>query len=191
MFPIVAVVSSIPVFSIVIKYNLIENGFSNSVGIFWGVLFPWIVAFPLLYMPNVLAQFVNFTSLVFVSFTDFIVPFSLYVELQRRQQDSGREEVQRRISETMSSPAGDVKSDTYSLYEHLYANEDAEAGGDQEFAYHTALPDGCGKNSPDFKIRLSWALGTVLTVLSVVGFVLSIQQGSYAFNSQVCALVGN
>merc|ERR1712100_711775 len=56
--------------------------------------------------PNVLAQFVNFTSLVFVSFTDFIVPFSLYVELQRRQQDSGREEVQRRISETMSSPAG-------------------------------------------------------------------------------------
>ena len=33
-------------------------------------------------MPNILAQFVNFTSLLFVSFTDFIVPWALYIQLQ-------------------------------------------------------------------------------------------------------------
>ena len=63
-FPIVAVVSSIPVFSIVIKYNLVENGFSARLGFLWGVLFPWLAAFPLLYMPNILSQFINFTSLL-------------------------------------------------------------------------------------------------------------------------------
>ena len=56
LFPIVAVVSSIPVFSIVIKYNMIENGFSRKAAVLWGVVFPWVAAFPLLYMPNVLAQ---------------------------------------------------------------------------------------------------------------------------------------
>jgi len=189
MFPIVAVVSSIPVFSIVIKYNLVENGYTDSAGFFWGVLFPWLIAFPLLYMPNVLAQFVNFTSLIFVSFTDFIVPFSLYVELQHRQLESNRDDVKQRMSSTSGSlPASPVKQDSNSLYEHLYAGEEAAEG---EFAYHTALTDGCGKNSPDFKIYLSWSLGIILLVLSCVGFVLSIEQGSYAFNSQVCALVGN
>ena len=53
-------------------------------GFTWGVLFPWGAALPLLYMPDVLAQVVNFTSLVFVSFTDFIVPFALYFILQRQ-----------------------------------------------------------------------------------------------------------
>ena len=72
MFPIVAVVSSIPVFSIVIKYNVIENGFSHRTGFLWGVLFPWVAALPLLYQPNALNQFIGFSSLIFVSFTDFM-----------------------------------------------------------------------------------------------------------------------
>merc|ERR1711970_1003806 len=87
MFPVVAVISSIPVFSIVIKYNMIENNWSKSCSYLWGVIFPWVFAFPLLYMPDVLGQFVNFTSLVFVAFTDFIVPWALYIELQNRRDD--------------------------------------------------------------------------------------------------------
>lgn len=56
LFPIVSVVSSIPVFSIVIKYNLLENGFSQRFSFAWSVLFPWAVGLPLLYMPNIVAQ---------------------------------------------------------------------------------------------------------------------------------------
>jgi hypothetical protein len=82
LFPIVAIVSSIPVFSIVIKYNCIENGWTPRAAVLWGVVFPWIVAIPLLYQPNALNQFINFSSLFFVSFTDFIVPWALCVTCQ-------------------------------------------------------------------------------------------------------------
>merc|ERR1712100_502133 len=85
-FPPVCLVSSIPVFCIIIKYNLQENGFSTRAAFFWGVVFPWIAAFPLVHLPNVLAQVINFTSLVFVSFTSFIVPFVLYFKLQSKQE---------------------------------------------------------------------------------------------------------
>eukprot|EP00051_Salpingoeca_urceolata_P006736 m.89093 g.89093 ORF g.89093 m.89093 type:complete len:562 (+) comp14964_c0_seq2:148-1833(+) len=85
MFPIVAVLSSIPVFSIVIKYNCVENGFSHTFSFLWGVVFPWVVAFPLLYQPDALNQFITFSSLIFVSFTDFIVPWWLYIVLQRKE----------------------------------------------------------------------------------------------------------
>ena len=121
LFPIVAVMSSIPVFSIVIKYvaaapsvsgrgasateldvrlkksdlllvachvfryNCIENGWSKTAGVLWGVVFPWVVAIPLSWQPNALNNFINFSSLVFVSFTDFIVPWALYVSYFSRK----------------------------------------------------------------------------------------------------------
>ncbi|EDQ86967.1 uncharacterized protein MONBRDRAFT_27795 [Monosiga brevicollis MX1] len=84
LFPIVAILSSIPVFSIVIKYNMLENGFSKGFSSFWGVIFPWVVALPLLYQPDALNQFITFSSLIFVSFTDFIVPWALYMVLQNK-----------------------------------------------------------------------------------------------------------
>ena len=64
LFPIVSVLSSIPVYSIVIKYNCVENGFSHRFSFAWGVLLPWIVALPLVYQPNALNQFVNFSRCV-------------------------------------------------------------------------------------------------------------------------------
>jgi hypothetical protein len=33
--------------------------------------------------PNALNQFISFSSLIFVSFTDFVVPWCLYIALQR------------------------------------------------------------------------------------------------------------
>lgn len=73
------------VFSIIIKYNCVENGFSHKFAFVWGVLFPWIVALPLLYQPDALNQFITYSSLIFVSFTDFIVPWALYIVLQRKE----------------------------------------------------------------------------------------------------------
>jgi len=190
MFPIVAVVSSIPVFSIVIKYNLIENGMGGGQAFFWGVIFPWATAFPLLYMPNILAQFVNFTSLVFVSFTDFIVPFSLYVILQRRQANSERR----------GSPRRNMALDTEALVEDnpAAASSVGESspsvgpyGDNDECFEHHALPEGCGRDSPSFKTNISIGLGTALVILSMVGIVLTIVQGSYQLDMQTCSLVGS
>eukprot|EP00056_Hartaetosiga_gracilis_P022065 m.28030 g.28030 ORF g.28030 m.28030 type:complete len:612 (-) comp9419_c0_seq1:127-1962(-) len=87
-FSISAVLSSIPVFSIVIKYNCVENGFSHKFAFFWGILFPWLIAIPLMWQPDALNQFINYSSLVFVSFTDFIVPCALYIKLQNRKKEN-------------------------------------------------------------------------------------------------------
>ena len=59
----------------------------------WGVIFPWVIALPLLWQPAALAQFINFSSLIFVSFTDFIVPFCLYVTHQKRQAENNLDPV--------------------------------------------------------------------------------------------------
>merc|ERR1712232_621960 len=82
VFPLVSVASTIPVISIVVRYNMRENGFSRAFSLFWGAILPWIVAFPLLYMPNVLAEFINLSSLIFVTLTDFIVPLLIYGRMQ-------------------------------------------------------------------------------------------------------------
>lgn len=162
MFPVVAVVSSIPVFSIVIKYNMVENGFSKGTSYMWGVIFPWVAAFPLLYMPNFLAQFVNFSSLVFVSFTDFIVPWALYIELQKRREASARE------------------ADSF-------LGEDDIAAG---VVPHYAIPQRLGI-SPAMKRHCSLVLMIALGAASVVASYLTVVQGTYTMNLQVCANVGN
>jgi len=165
LFPITAVVSSIPVFSIVIKYNMIENGFSTTTSFVWAVLFPWMIGFPLLYMPNMLAQFVNFSSLFFVTFTDFIVPLCLYIYLQRmRTQD-------------LQSNGEDVSVLNQSLV-------------DEVVHAHYAFPRSCGL-SPLAKQICAGMLATFLGVSALIAAVLTIMQGSYEFNLQVCALVGN
>lgn len=164
LFPVVAVVSSIPVFSIVIKYNMIENNFSKTTAFLWGVVFPWLIGFPLLYMPNVLGQFVNFTSLIFVSFTDFIVPWALYVKLQDRRE----------------APGGVLEEN--SVLGELEISEGVAA--------HYAVPRRFGM-SGFAKRQSSYVLMIILGVSSLIATYLTIQQGTYALDLQVCALVGN
>jgi hypothetical protein len=164
LFPIASVVSSIPIFSIVIKYNLIENGFSNTAGFAWGVLFPWMLAFPLLYMPNALAQFLNYTSLTFVTFTDFIVPLALYIKLQHQR-----------------SERVDLSENNSVLGQELV---------DEGIHAHYAFPRKWGL-SPGVKISLAWIIAAFLAMSAMVAGVLTVQQGEYTFNMQVCALVGN
>jgi len=164
LFPIVAVVSSIPIFSIVIKYNMIENGFSPVSAFMFAVVFPWLAAAPLLYMPDVLAQFVNFTSLIFVTFTDFVVPWALYIVLQRKRS-------QRTLCmEDMSEHTGS------------HVDEVAHA--------HYSLPKWLGI-TPRTKIVLAAIMSTALTLTACLAFYQGLTQGSYHVDKQVCALVGS
>jgi hypothetical protein len=152
MFPIVAVVSSIPVFSIVIKYNMIENGWSQSTGFYWGVVFPWVIGLPLVYMPQLMQEFVNFTSLIFVMFTDFVVPCALFLILLRKRFGAPPEEV----------PDG----------VHI----------------HRAFPQ---RISTFIQRLVAVFIAASLFLASTIAFVQAIQQGSYDFDQQTCALVGS
>lgn len=163
LFPVVAVLSSIPVFSIVIKYNVIENGFSRQFGFFWGVVFPWIAAFPLLYMPDAINQFINFTSLVVVSFTDFIIPWALYVKLHGT--DERDVALMQNMDESLDQAPPGVK-------------------------VHYAFPQEW-RMSKRTKKTLAIVCGVVLAFASLIAVILSIVQGSYSFNQQVCEAVGS
>lgn len=92
VFPIVAGTLSIPVFSIVMKYNMIMNGFSPRVGALWGVVSPWVIAFPLINMPGLVGMCINLAALIFVSIANFIVPLLVYMELQNREATPGTPE---------------------------------------------------------------------------------------------------
>eukprot|EP00039_Didymoeca_costata_P013080 m.193963 g.193963 ORF g.193963 m.193963 type:complete len:557 (+) comp15670_c0_seq5:103-1773(+) len=170
LFPIVAVLSSIPVFSIVIKYNCIENGLSKRFSIFWGVLFPWLVSIPLLYQPNALNQIINLSSLFFVSFTDFIVPWCLFIMLNK-------EDLQKEIESRNEQPL--LNS----------VNDDLEDGSskpeDHDFYIHQhfAFP----QSYSTFKIYLATILVVVMGFLALGGVVLSIMQSSVT--SWDCAAV--
>jgi len=78
-FPIIALLSGIPIISIIVRYNLLENkicgkGWAN----FWGVLFPWLVAFPLCTGEGI-QILINWTSLFVNGLVNFIIPLLLYV----------------------------------------------------------------------------------------------------------------
>lgn len=162
LFTLTAVMSGIPIFSIVIKYNMVENGFSDRFGFWWGVIFPWVVGFPLSYMPNVLSTLLNISSLVFVAFTDFVVPWALYVALLRKR-DMGEEGAEQ------NSVLTSVMISTGVSLHHAVP-------------YHPWL-------TTQRKICLTVFLAVILVGASLVATGLTITQSDFTINEEVCALV--
>ena len=76
MFPLVAFVSSIPVFSIIIRYNLLHNKICNKfVANLIAVIMPWCIALPF-YNGQGLDNVTNYSSLFFSILINFVIPVS-------------------------------------------------------------------------------------------------------------------
>jgi len=83
LFPIVTLLSGIPVFSIIIRYNLLENKICNKFWAnFWAVIFPWLISV-VFYTGNGLLNVVNWTSLVVNGIINFVIPMVLYLVAMR------------------------------------------------------------------------------------------------------------
>ncbi|KAK3808153.1 MAG: hypothetical protein JOS17DRAFT_691919, partial [Linnemannia elongata] len=82
-FPIAALITSIPINIIVIRYNLIQSGACNYMwsNLLAGVL-PWLVAIPCMTGAG-LTTVINWSSLFLVSTANFIIPFILYIYSKR------------------------------------------------------------------------------------------------------------
>ncbi|GJJ76521.1 hypothetical protein EMPS_08880 [Entomortierella parvispora] len=85
-FPIAALITSIPINIIVIRYNLIQSGACNMMwsNILSGVL-PWLVAVPCM-TGSGLTTVINWSSLFLVSSANFIIPFILYIYSKRHKE---------------------------------------------------------------------------------------------------------
>ncbi|KAG0298133.1 hypothetical protein BGZ98_000306 [Dissophora globulifera] len=85
-FPIAALIASIPINIIVIRYNLIQSGACSLLwaNVFSGVL-PWLVAIPCM-TGSGLTTVINWSSLILVSTANFIIPFVLYIYSKRHRE---------------------------------------------------------------------------------------------------------
>lgn len=93
MFSLSTIGLGIPIFCIIMRYNLYVGNVMSSFGAkFWGAIFPWLVSF-FLYQGTGFIRFVNWTSLIFTNFTNFILPSYLFIlaldyEAEELQRDS-------------------------------------------------------------------------------------------------------
>jgi len=84
LFPIVVLLSSIPVYSIVIRYNLIESGLcGKNWANLWAVLFPWVVSVPF-YTGSGLSNIISWVGLFVNGFINFVIPLLFYIIALKR-----------------------------------------------------------------------------------------------------------
>jgi amino acid permease len=77
------VATSIPVYSISVKYNLFIGGLcGKKQAIFWGIIAPWLVGFVFMHA-QFFAAFLNWTSLIFSGIENFLIPFLCYWKAQK------------------------------------------------------------------------------------------------------------
>lgn len=79
IFPIANLMSSIPVFSILIRYNLLNSGIckKHAANVF-AVLLPWILAL-FFYAGDQLALLINWSAAIFFVALNFIIPIYMYI----------------------------------------------------------------------------------------------------------------
>jgi hypothetical protein len=87
LFPWAALVSGIPIYSIIIRYNLIENNICTTTWAnFWSVIFPWISAFCLM-SGNLLNTALNWGSILTTIPLNLMLPAFLYIVAKQRIKD--------------------------------------------------------------------------------------------------------
>eukprot|EP01094_Clydonella_sp_ATCC50884_P012688 TRINITY_DN22991_c0_g1_i1.p1 TRINITY_DN22991_c0_g1~~TRINITY_DN22991_c0_g1_i1.p1 ORF type:complete len:508 (+),score=99.46 TRINITY_DN22991_c0_g1_i1:392-1915(+) len=82
-FPLIVLLPGIPVYSIIVRYNLIETELCGlKWANFWGVLFPWIVSIPFL-TGDGFVNLLNWSSLFINGIVNFIIPMLLFIVMRR------------------------------------------------------------------------------------------------------------
>mmetsp|Transcript_34741 Transcript_34741/g.55878 ORF Transcript_34741/g.55878 Transcript_34741/m.55878 type:complete len:606 (-) Transcript_34741:301-2118(-) len=88
-FPLFALVTSIPVFSIIMRYNLLENRIcGTSAANFWSVLMPWMLSL-LVYGGNSINYILAWAGIVTVGPLNFVVPAWVYLVSSKRISGGG------------------------------------------------------------------------------------------------------
>ena len=141
----------------------------------FAVVFPWIVAIPLSWQPDALNNFINFSSLVFVSFTDFIVPWALYIILQRRSEQKAGSEALLKNDAEANYHDGPLMQAMHDPIAGMYEDEEAKDEVPEGVVVHYALPT-TWSISPRTKTVLTVILVVFMTAGAVVATIQSIEQ---------------
>jgi len=77
-FPLITSLTTIPIYSIIIRCNLISNKCPKVIATVVSIAIPWILSIPF-YGGNGLSEIVNWSSILFAGFLNFLVPLIMYV----------------------------------------------------------------------------------------------------------------
>jgi hypothetical protein len=104
LFPISVVATSIPIYSIIVRYNLLENKICNKpVANFIGVILPWLVTIPF-YTGQGLLEVMNWSTLISNGLINFIIPFWLYINAITYKMSLDRIEIDEALDEEYKDP---------------------------------------------------------------------------------------
>ncbi|EFA76102.1 hypothetical protein PPL_10681 [Heterostelium album PN500] len=78
-FPFAVLTASIPVFSIIVKYNLLQTKLPKFGAILLAIFLPWIIVIPFMTGDRLL-YISNYASLFFSSASNFIIPLLIYLK---------------------------------------------------------------------------------------------------------------
>ena len=78
LYPIMQNITSIPIYSILMKYDLLDVGFKKPFSNFISVLFPWLVCIPL-YTGAGFNDLCNWGGVILSSIVNFVIPPYLYI----------------------------------------------------------------------------------------------------------------
>jgi hypothetical protein len=136
LFPWAALVSGIPIYSIIIRYNLIENNICTTTWAnFWSVIFPWISAFCLM-SGNLLNTALNWGSILTTIPLNLMLPAFLYIVAKQRIKD-------RQNISLVQAAGDDGTRNTYddeTMYVHLGDREDENENETKEKYDYKAIP---------------------------------------------------
>lgn len=89
LFPIMVLATTIPVFSIVVRYNLLQSHVNKGMANFLAVVLPWIIVIPFL-TGNGLNNILTWGTLFFTSIANFIIPFAVYLQACKFKRGDGQ-----------------------------------------------------------------------------------------------------
>lgn len=86
LYPLIAISTSIPIFSIIMRYNIVENGIMS---VRWAnvvsVLLPWLLVIPMTAGNSIFNAVSDFSSIAFQLPINLILPFIIYAMAMRRK----------------------------------------------------------------------------------------------------------
>jgi Transmembrane amino acid transporter protein len=166
-FPLVALLTGIPIFSIIVRYNLVENNIMRkSFANVFAVLLPWLVAIPA-YTGTGLMLVINWTSLLINGAINFIIPVTLYI-LSRR--DTYNRSKSHLVVRTFGAHGTNVMSGEVPATIDLTSQTQRAA---IEATRFSALPRGFGRRLP---MIVGWGIVVFFTIATIAAIIIAVVQ---------------
>jgi len=151
LFPVVVNLTSIPVFAIMQRYNLLEAQVCGpKMANFLGVVLPWLICIPF-YTGTGFSNVVNWGGIVFNSAVNFIIPPLIYIAMVRRQQATATKHM---INDLQLLSGGTLDEQAAGGVEIMF-DEDGAPLDDDAGVHRGYVPPGVAASKPNSFIPLS------------------------------------